>query len=381
MKLTPLSEMDLTYVGPSLDFVDYGTGGQYNAAMEGTWRSDRVSGRLRLTNTAQKRADNVNTPTLRGVMQTDDSNDVRRDERALTDPRGRPRLRQLADAAGGASGLRVGPTLYCCDGRGAPRSSAANEFGAHCRVFACQTTTTHILIGGDQSMRVTAYALPVQAGKEGELRSLARELESRSAEYDEFRRQNGITREAAFQQRAPQGNQLIIYREFDDSSVTRPRSESAFELWLKERMLAVHGFDLTTAAPPQVELLVRQRPTRRGRLYATTVPLLPQKTARIHEFASELNGIHAAEFEDSLRRLRSGLTLFVQHAPDLAISVVEGDEPASALGKLSLSHHPFDRWHIQQIADQTGIDFSAPQPRPNDELWSWDSAAMRAPTP
>jgi len=72
MKLTPLSEMDLTYVGPSLDFVDYGTGGQYYAAMEGTWRSDRVSGRLRLTNTAQKRADNVNTPTLRGVMQTDD---------------------------------------------------------------------------------------------------------------------------------------------------------------------------------------------------------------------------------------------------------------------------------------------------------------------
>src|SRR5215472_15950151 len=144
MKLTPLSEMDLTYVGPSLDFVDYGTGGQYYAAMEGTWRSDRVSGRLRLTNTAQKRADNVNMPTLRGVMQTDDGATMFVEMNGLSQIQesGRVFFSSL-DAADGASGLGVGTTLYCCNGRGAPRSSAANEFGAHCRVFACQTTTTH----------------------------------------------------------------------------------------------------------------------------------------------------------------------------------------------------------------------------------------------
>jgi hypothetical protein len=28
--------MNLTYVGPSLDFVEYGVGGQYYAAMKGT---------------------------------------------------------------------------------------------------------------------------------------------------------------------------------------------------------------------------------------------------------------------------------------------------------------------------------------------------------
>ncbi len=72
MKLTPLGEMDLTYVGLSLDFVEYGVGGQYYGAMEGTWRSDRISGNLRLTNIAEKRADNVNAPTLRGVLRTDD---------------------------------------------------------------------------------------------------------------------------------------------------------------------------------------------------------------------------------------------------------------------------------------------------------------------
>lgn len=79
-------------------------------------------------------------------------------------------------------------------------------------------------------------------------------------------------------------------------------------------------------------------------------------------------------------RLGFGLTLLVQHTAqsDLTISVVEGDEPASALGKLVMSQHPFDRWHLQQIADQTGFDFSAPPPPPNEELWSWESAAVRA---
>src|ERR1700694_1234873 len=71
MKFTPLGELNLTYVGP-LTLVDFGVGGQYYADMEGTWLSDRVTGNLRLTNIAQKRADNVNTPTLRGVLETRD---------------------------------------------------------------------------------------------------------------------------------------------------------------------------------------------------------------------------------------------------------------------------------------------------------------------
>ena len=72
MRFTPLGEMDLLYVGP-MTLVDYAAGGQYYAGMEGAWRSDRISGKLRLTNIAQKRADNVNTPTLRGVLETEDA--------------------------------------------------------------------------------------------------------------------------------------------------------------------------------------------------------------------------------------------------------------------------------------------------------------------
>ncbi len=72
MRLKPLGEMDFVYVGPVLSFVDYGAGGQYYAAMEGAWRSDRISGKLRLTNVAQKRPDEINVPTLRGILETDD---------------------------------------------------------------------------------------------------------------------------------------------------------------------------------------------------------------------------------------------------------------------------------------------------------------------
>jgi hypothetical protein len=381
MKFTPLGEIDLTYLGPSLDFVDYGVGGQYYAAMEGSWRSDRISGKLRLTNIAQKRVDNVNTPTLRGVMETDDGATMFVEMNGLSqiEEGGRVFVSSLTLRSAHPHYQWVNTLFAVVEGElhGAPRP---NEFRAHCRVYACEATIRPISKGGDQSMRVIAYALPVLPGKEGELQSLALELESRSTEYDEYRGQNGITREAAFLQRTPQGSQLLIYREFDDSFGTQPKSEGVFELWLRDRMSAVHGFDPAAAPQPQVELLVRQRPIRRSDVYIAALPVLPNKTARAHEFASELNGIHAAEFEESLRRFGVGLTLFVQHTGhvDLAITVVEGDEPASALGKLATSQHPFDQWHLQQITDQTGIDFSAPPPPPNEQLWSWKREAVRA---
>jgi hypothetical protein len=383
MKLTPLGEMDLLYVGPSLDFVDYGVGGQFYAAMEGTWRSDRISGRLRLTNIAQKRADNINTPALRGVLETDDGAKMFIEMNGLSQIQegGRVFVSSLTLRTAHPDYQWVNTLFAVTEGElhGPPRP---NEFRVRSRVFACEATITPISQGGDKSMRVTSYVLPVLPGKEGELQSLALELKSRITEYDEYRGRLGVTREAAFLQPTPQGSQLLMYREFDDSSAASPKSEGGFELWLRDRMKDVHGFDPAAAPQPPVEMLVRQRPVRRGAIYIAALPVLPNKTARLHEFASELNGIHAAEFEESLRRLGFGLTLLVQHAPqiDLTISVVEGDEPVSALGRLAMSQHPFDRWHLQQISDQTGIDFTAPPPPPNEELWSWESGPVPART-
>lgn len=379
MKLTPMGEMELTFVGPSLSFVDYGVGGQYYADLEGTWRGDRLSGRLRLTNMAQKRADNVNTPTLRGLLQTDDGASLFVEMNGLSqiEEGGRIFISSLTLRTAHPSYQWANSLFAVVEGElhGAPRP---NEFRARCRVYACQATITTNSEGGDQSMRVTAYALPLLA--EAELPSFLRDLASRNSEYSAFRRRLGVTREAVFLQRTPQGSQLLTYRELETASSAPPGSGGAFETWLSERLSTLHGTDPTTGAP-KVELLIRQRPPHPGALYVVALPLLPHKTARLHEFAAELNGIHAAEFEESLRRLGFGLTMFIQHSPhvDLVLSVVEGDDPSSALGKLAMSSHPFDRWHLQQIADQTGLDLSAPPPPPNEQLWVWQQPVPALP--
>jgi hypothetical protein len=70
MELVELGELELTYT--SLESLDYGSGGQLYGTMEGRLVGERVQGNLRLTNLAARRADNVNLPTLRGVLMTDD---------------------------------------------------------------------------------------------------------------------------------------------------------------------------------------------------------------------------------------------------------------------------------------------------------------------
>lgn len=70
MRLTLLCDLELRYT--ALESLDYGAGGQIYGTMEGTLRGEKLGGRVRLTNLAPRRPDNVNMPTLRGVVDTDD---------------------------------------------------------------------------------------------------------------------------------------------------------------------------------------------------------------------------------------------------------------------------------------------------------------------
>ena len=70
MNLEPLCEMDLHYTW--VDYIDYGAGGQYVGTLEGVARGDRLRGTVKFVNVPAKRPDNVNCPTLRGVLQTED---------------------------------------------------------------------------------------------------------------------------------------------------------------------------------------------------------------------------------------------------------------------------------------------------------------------
>jgi hypothetical protein len=70
VELVDLGDLELTYT--SLESLDFGSGGQLYGTMEGRLVGERVTGELRLTNLAARRPDNVNLPTLRGVLTTHD---------------------------------------------------------------------------------------------------------------------------------------------------------------------------------------------------------------------------------------------------------------------------------------------------------------------
>jgi hypothetical protein len=74
MDLVEIGELELVY--RSLDSLDYGVGGQLYGTMDGRLSGERVSGDLRLTNLAVRRPDDVNMPTLRGVLTTNDGASV-----------------------------------------------------------------------------------------------------------------------------------------------------------------------------------------------------------------------------------------------------------------------------------------------------------------
>jgi hypothetical protein len=70
MKLQTLCDLELRYT--SLESIDFGAGGQIYGTMEGMVSGERLIGRIRLTNLAARRPDNVNLPALRGVLDSDD---------------------------------------------------------------------------------------------------------------------------------------------------------------------------------------------------------------------------------------------------------------------------------------------------------------------
>jgi hypothetical protein len=74
VEVTQIAEVSLTYT--DLETVDFGAGGQIYGSLEGSVSGDRLSGSLRLTNLAARRPDDVNVPTLRGILTTEDGASV-----------------------------------------------------------------------------------------------------------------------------------------------------------------------------------------------------------------------------------------------------------------------------------------------------------------
>jgi hypothetical protein len=85
MELVPLCDVQLRYT--SLELLDYGAGGQVYGTMDGTVTGERLRGTLRLTNLALRRPDNVNMPTLRGMLDTEDGVKIFVEMNGLATPR------------------------------------------------------------------------------------------------------------------------------------------------------------------------------------------------------------------------------------------------------------------------------------------------------
>ena len=74
MELTELGVWQLTY--RTLDVLDFGVGGQIYGTLDGSVSGPGLTGDLELTNIARRRPDNVNMPTLRGLLRTGDGASV-----------------------------------------------------------------------------------------------------------------------------------------------------------------------------------------------------------------------------------------------------------------------------------------------------------------
>jgi hypothetical protein len=70
MELVELAEWEMTY--RTMELLDYGAGGQIYGTLTGTVRGERLTADLELINLAARRPDNVNMPTLRGLLRTAD---------------------------------------------------------------------------------------------------------------------------------------------------------------------------------------------------------------------------------------------------------------------------------------------------------------------
>ncbi|HUF11597.1 MAG TPA: DUF3237 family protein [Longimicrobiales bacterium] len=141
MRLIELCNVELRYT--SLELLDYGSGGQIYGTMEGTVSGERLRGRLSLTNLAERRPDNVNVPTLRGLLETDDGAKLYVELNGLAQLRESDQARVFVTSLG----LRTGDARYAwlnrlhCLLEGVLDTVAVGGV-ARGRAYVCEATVT-----------------------------------------------------------------------------------------------------------------------------------------------------------------------------------------------------------------------------------------------
>ena len=106
-------------------------------------------------------------------------------------------------------------------------------------------------------MSSISFVVPVLQGKEQAVREWMDAMAgARREEYQSAWKNAGFTRHAIWQQQTANGTVDVVYLEADDIPAAMQditTSEEPFQRWFRERVLDVHGIDLTSQAPPQSE--------------------------------------------------------------------------------------------------------------------------------
>jgi hypothetical protein len=111
-------------------------------------------------------------------------------------------------------------------------------------------------------MPAFAFVAPILPGKEQLDAETMQRLASGAAhdEYAEARRAAGVTREAIWHQKLPDGTTLaIVLLEADDPQAALAHiatSDAEFDRDFRAMVEDVHGFDLATAEPPEVRPII-----------------------------------------------------------------------------------------------------------------------------
>jgi hypothetical protein len=212
-----------------------------------------------------------------------------------------------------------------------------------------------------------AFPTPVLPGKQAGM--VAGLLRPRMAEYEESRRQKGITVERAYEMATPMGNFVIAYIE----------AERGFA--------EVHGMDMSQPPPPSPEPEVvghwrdpDVRDRRRG--LAFVAPLIPGRTDAARAFAHQAWVERVAEHTASRRAVGiTQETAVLNSTPDGDVICVylEGDDPAEGNRRHAASRSPYDTWFKDQLRTlfPPQVDFDQPLP-PITTLWDWHRSPVTA---
>lgn len=102
-------------------------------------------------------------------------------------------------------------------------------------------------------MAAYAFAVPVLPGQEEADRRFIADIQGpRRAEYEATWRRFGVRAERIWHQVTPQGTLAVVYLELDDPAQLfggLATSDDPFVVWFREKILAIHGLDLSQ---PQV---------------------------------------------------------------------------------------------------------------------------------